>query len=306
MAGPRCPDTRDCEVTALPSDTAGRLFICATPIGNLEDVTMRLLRVLNEVDLIAAEDTRQTRKLLARYDIHKPLISYHRHNEEPRQDELLEALLSGKNVALVSDAGMPGIADPGEVLVRAAVSSGITLVPIPGPVAAVTALAASGLPTLRFCFEGFLPRQRKERLAALNRLAGELRTMIFYESPHRITGMLEDLLDGLGDRRIVLARELTKVHEEFWRGTVSGALGRLKEQGARGEFTVVVEGAPEKRESTEPVVAGTLEERVSALAATGLTEMDALKQLARQTGRPKRELYQELLAARGKRPEKTE
>lgn len=287
----------------MPLQAAGRLFICATPIGNLEDVTMRLLRVLKEVDLIAAEDTRQTRKLLARYDIHKPLISYHKHNEEPREDDLIEALQSGRDVALVSDAGMPGISDPGEVLVRAAVSAGITVIPIPGAVAAVTALAASGLSTARFCFEGFLPRQRKERLAALQSLAAEPRTLVFYESPHRIAGMLADLLDRLGDRRVVLARELTKIHEEFWRGTLSQAVALLKEQGARGEYTVVVEGAGES-----PVPAGrvpeadSLDEAVAVLVAGGLTEMEALKQLARQLGRPKRELYQRLLEARGRAP----
>ncbi|HAW70046.1 MAG TPA: 16S rRNA (cytidine(1402)-2'-O)-methyltransferase [Firmicutes bacterium] len=220
----------------------GTLFLCATPIGNLQDVSLRLLATLKEVDLIAAEDTRHTRKLLTHFDIHKPLVSYHRHSTSEKGDQILGQLSAGKNIALVSDAGMPGISDPGTELVAAAVAAGITVVPVPGPVAAIAALTASGMDTTRFCFEGFLPRYRRQRRAALERLKAEERTMVFYEAPHRVSETVQDLLDILGNRRIVFAREITKIHEEFWRGTIAEALVHLKEQGERGEYTLVLEG----------------------------------------------------------------
>lgn len=283
--------------------SAGRLFLCATPIGNLEDVSTRLLTVLRDADLIAAEDTRQTRKLLARFEIHTPLVSYHQHNQEFRGGFIVQELISGKNVALVSDAGMPGISDPGEELVCEAIRSGIAVIPIPGPVAAVTALAASGLPTARFAFEGFLPRQKRARKAALEKLSGDDRTLVFYESPHRLAEMLDDLLTGLGDRRIVLARELTKLHEEFWRGTVSAAIAHVEGRGARGEYTVVVEGCIRNNEPSQIPDDSPISERVSALAAGGLSEMDALKRLARETGRAKSDLYRQLMNERAAQSE---
>lgn len=281
---------------------AGRLFLCATPIGNLEDVSLRLLRVLGEVDLIAAEDTRQTRKLLSRYDLHKPMTSYHRHSSEERGAGIIAQIQAGKDVALVSDAGMPGISDPGEELVRDAIEAGICVVPVPGPVAAITALAASGLPTGRFCFEGFLPRHKRLRRQALARLAGEERTLVFYESPHHIEETLRDLLRELGDRRVVMARELTKVHEEFWRGTMAGALERVCE-GARGEYTLVVGGvSPEERAAEAGPSPDSVDEQVESLCrGEGITEMEALKRLARKAGRPKSELYRQLIDERAKR-----
>jgi len=293
----------------------GCLFLCATPIGNLQDVSLRLLATLKEVDLIAAEDTRHTRKLLTHFDIHKPLISYHRHSSSERADQIIARLSEGKKIALVSDAGMPGISDPGTELVAAAIASGITVVPVPGPVAAITALAASGMDTGRFCFEGFLPRYRRQRRAALERLKAEERTMVFYEAPHRVTDTVQDLLDILGNRRIVVAREITKIHEEFWRGTIAEALSHLKEQGERGEYTLVLEGlsAPASAGSSHQVASvlsvpplpqpstpsqPPVGQRVATLVAQGFSEKDALKQLARNDGVSKSELYRALMRER--------
>ncbi|MDA8235768.1 MAG: 16S rRNA (cytidine(1402)-2'-O)-methyltransferase [Clostridia bacterium] len=270
----------------------GRLYLCATPIGNLEDITLRVLRVLKEVDLIAAEDTRHTRKLLTHFDIHTPLTSYHQHNEAAKSNRLVEDLLAGKQVALVSDAGMPGISDPGYYLIRAALEAGIEVIPLPGPSAALTALVVSGLSTDRFAFEGFLPGKKKERQLRLSRLAEEDRTIIFYEAPHRLTACLSDLAAAWGERQAAVVRELTKIHEEAVRGPLSRVLAHFQENPPKGEFVIVVEGAGEdvqkKQEAWEGV---SLEEHLRKVMATGLTKKEAIKEVASQRGLSKREVY---------------
>jgi len=205
----------------------GTLYVVGTPIGNLEDVSLRALRVLSEVDLIAAEDTRRTRKFLTRYEINTPLTSYHEHNKLTKLDELVSTLQQ-KDVALVSEAGMPGLSDPGYELIEAAIARGIPVVPVPGPSALITALVVSGLPTDSFLFLGFLPRRRKQRRQLLASVARERRTLVAFEAPHRLRASLADLKDVLGDRRIALARELTKMHEEVWRGSLSQALAHFE------------------------------------------------------------------------------
>src|SRR5512147_81431 len=222
----------------------GTLYIVATPIGNLEDITLRAIRTLKETDLIAAEDTRHTRHLLDRHGIDKPLTSYHDHNKEEKAPVLVARLLEGKNVALVSDAGTPGISDPGYFLINLAVDQKIPVVPIPGATAAIAALSISGLPTDRFVFEGFLPAKQKARLKRLQELAKEERTIIFYEAPHKIIKTIEDMHEVFGDRRAVMTRELTKIHEETIRGTLSDIFKRLHAGTIKGEFTIIVHGAP--------------------------------------------------------------
>lgn len=227
--------------------TAGRgcLYLVATPVGNMEDITYRALRVLREADLVAAEDTRHSRKLLAHFGIDRPVISYYREQERTKSQKLLALLAAGKKIALISDAGTPGISDPGFLLVKAAVEEGIPVVPVPGASALLAAVVASGLPADRFVFEGFLPRTNKERRARLAALRDEERTIILYASPHRLLADLRDLQEYLGEERgIVIARELTKVYEEFWRGSIGQALRDWEDREIRGEFTLVVAGAP--------------------------------------------------------------
>lgn len=221
---------------------AGCLYVCATPIGNLEDVTLRVLRVLGEVAVIAAEDTRRTRKLLNHYDIATPLISLHEHNETARTAQLLERLGAGQSVAIVSDAGTPGISDPGAVLIRAVIDAGVPLTVLPGPAAFVTALVGSGLPVERFAFEGFLPRQARRRRDYLQSLRGESRTLVFYEAPHRLRHVLADMVAVFGERRACVARELTKAFEQWQRGTLATVAAEWAEQTPRGEYVIVVEG----------------------------------------------------------------
>ncbi|MGA7935671.1 MAG: 16S rRNA (cytidine(1402)-2'-O)-methyltransferase, partial [Kovacikia sp.] len=221
----------------------GTLYIVGTPIGNLEDMTFRAVRILQAVDFIAAEDTRHTGKLLHHFQIGTPQISYHDHNRHSRTPELLERLRQGKAIALVTDAGMPGISDPGYELVRDCVEAGISVVPIPGPSAAIAALTASGLPSDRFIFEGFLPAKPQLRRARLEILKTESRTLIFYEAPHRLRQTLQDLVALGDDRKIVLARELTKLHEEIWRGTIAEAIAHYGDRSPQGEFTLVITGA---------------------------------------------------------------
>ncbi len=219
----------------------GSLYVCATPIGNLSDASQRLIDTLSGADLIAAEDTRQTKKLLERFEISTPVTSYHEHNIKHKTGQLISEILEGKNIALVSDAGMPGISDPGEELIKEAASKGIKIIPIPGPSAVITVLAVSGLPAGRFVFEGFLPREGKQRRRVLRKLAGEERTIVFYESPHRLKKSLKDILEIFGDRKICVAREITKIHEELFRGSVSEALIKYSSE-VLGEITLVVEG----------------------------------------------------------------
>ncbi|GAB4405470.1 MAG: 16S rRNA (cytidine(1402)-2'-O)-methyltransferase [Anaerolineales bacterium] len=264
----------------------GTLYLVGTPIGNLEDITLRALRILREVSLIAAEDTRHTRTLLARYDIHTPTTSYFEHNKLAKLDAILAALETG-DVALVSDAGMPGISDPGYELVRAALARGFPVVPVPGPSAIVAALAASGLPTDAFVYVGFLPRKAGERRRALESLRDERRTLVLYEAPHRLLDTLADILATLGDRPVAIARELTKVHEEIWRGTVSEARAHFAEHPPRGEFTLVIGGAAEPQAWSEEQVRQALAQRL----AEGWSARDAATDVAARSGWPKRDVY---------------
>ncbi len=261
-----------------------------TPIGNLEDMTFRAVRILQNVDAIAAEDTRHTGKLLQHFQITTPQISYHDHNRKSRTGELVERLQRGQAVALVSDAGMPGISDPGYDLAKACIEVGIPVVPIPGPSAAIAALTASGLPSDRFVFEGFLPAKPKERRAYLEQLKPESRTLIFYEAPHRLRQTLQDMATVLGgDRAIALARELTKLHEEIWRGSVQAAVELYANREPMGEFTLVLAGA----EIQEVVLSeAALKTELQALLQQGLSRSEASRQLAQQTALPRRQIYQ--------------
>jgi len=264
----------------------GLLYLVATPIGNLEDITLRALRVLREADLIACEDTRQTGKLLAHFGIDKPMVSYHEHNETARTKDLVSKLESGSNIALVSDAGTPLVSDPGYRLVIAAVNSGITVVPIPGASAILSALAAAGLPTDAFRFGGFLPAKTGQRKKALEELRGEDCTLVFYEAPHRIVDALSDIVAVYGERPVVVARELTKIHEEFLRGTAEEVRSALaKRPSVKGEITLLIsKGSPVA--SAVPV-----EEAVRELEERGVPRMDAIKQVARERGLSKRDVY---------------
>jgi 16S rRNA (cytidine1402-2'-O)-methyltransferase len=263
----------------------GTLFLVATPIGNLEDVTLRALNVLRAVSLVAAEDTRTARKLLAHYDIHARLVSYNEHNMRERTPRLMRALETG-DVALVSEAGMPGVSDPGYELTVAALAAGHEVSPIPGASASVSAVAASGLPSRQFTFVGFLPRRSVERRRLFESLAGERRTLVAFESPHRLRRALEDIRAALGERRIAVCRELTKLHEEIFRGTLSEAIEHFTEP--RGEFTLVVEGAP------EPAAKATdddLRAELRRLRTLGASARDAAAEVARRTGVPRRRVY---------------
>jgi 16S rRNA (cytidine1402-2'-O)-methyltransferase len=271
------------------------LYLVATPIGNLEDITLRALRVLKEVDVIACEDTRHSGKLLRHYGISKPTVSYHEHNERERAAELVGRLEKGESVALVTDAGTPGISDPAYRLVVAAVEKGISVVPIPGATALVAGLIASGLPTDAFLFVGFLPPKKQARRARLEELRAVRETLVFYEAPHRIREALLDAREVLGDRRASLARELTKLHEEFLRGSLSELAAHLSAREPRGEMTLVIAGAPEGEENitagAEPVGAHV----TRLMKEQGLSRNDALKQAARARGVSKKEAYRQML-----------
>ncbi|BAY88602.1 MULTISPECIES: 16S rRNA (cytidine(1402)-2'-O)-methyltransferase [unclassified Tolypothrix] len=268
----------------------GTLYVVGTPIGNLEDITFRAVRILQNVDLIAAEDTRHTGKLLQHFQVQTPQLSYHEHNRSSRIPELLEHLANGKAIALVSDAGMPGISDPGYELVTACISVGITVVPIPGASAAITALSASGLPTNRFVFEGFLSAKTQQRREYLESLQTESRTIIFYESPHRLRDTLQDLGETFGsDRQIVLARELTKFYEEFWRGTITEAIAHYNQREPQGEYTLVVAGIPP---SQPQLTEAELKAELAQLIRQGISRSQASRQLAKFTSLSRRQLYQ--------------
>ena len=270
---------------------AGKLYLVATPIGNLEDITYRAVRVLREADVIACEDTRQTRKLLDRYEISKATVSYHEHNEAERAVELASRMAAGATVALVSDAGMPLVSDPGYRLVRAAIELGVPVEPVPGASAALAALAASGLPTDSFYFGGFLPSKPGQRAKALEARAEEHATLIFYEAPHRILEALEAVEQTLGPRPVVVARELTKIHEEFLRGTAEEVRAQLAARDSvRGEITLLIGRAAGPAPDDTPV-----EEAVAVLVEAGTARMDAIKQVARKRGLSKREVYDRLL-----------
>ena len=274
---------------------SGTLYLVATPIGNLEDITFRAVRILKEADLIACEDTRQTRKLLDRYGIARPTVSYHEHNETERSLELTAKLLSGTTVALVSDAGMPLISDPGYRLVRAAIDNGIRVEAVPGASAMSTALAASGLATDSFYFGGFLPAKAGQRLRALESHKDETATLIFYEAPHRIVDALEAVGHALGDRPVVVARELTKMHEEFLRGTASEIRTALAaRESVKGEITLLIGKRTAAADDGTP-----LAEAVAALIREGTSRMEAIKTVAHRRGLSKRAVYAELEKLKG-------
>ena len=269
------------------------LYLVATPIGNLADLSERARKALTEVDLVAAEDTRNTRALLAHFDIHTELMSYHEHNKHTRGPELIARLLAGASVALVTDAGMPAISDPGEDLVRLCAEAGVTVTCVPGGTAAVTALALSALPTGRFAVEGFLPADKKERRRRLDVLRTEERTVILYEAPHRLEKTLSELYDALGDRRLSLCRELTKLNEEIVRTTLGSALTWAKGTEIRGEFVLVLAGA-EAREERDGWEALSPAEHVAAYEAEGMPRMEAIKAAAKERGVAKSILYKML------------
>ena len=280
---------------------AGILYLVATPIGNLEDITLRALRVLKEVELIACEDTRHTRKLLSHYDISRPTISYHEHNERDRTPELIQKLQSGISIALVSDAGTPLVSDPGFKLVTEAILLGLDVVPIPGASALVCAIAASGLPTAEFTFAGFLPPRRAARRARLQELATLNSTLILYEAPHRIRETLIDARELLGDRQGVLARELTKLHEQFLRGSLTQLAQALTESNARGEMVLLIGPPLEDNQFRSASTSSVSDDIQRLMAAEGLDQKSALKRIARARGVTRSEAYRMMLADRTSR-----
>lgn len=270
----------------------GKIYLVATPIGNLEDITLRALRVLKEVDLIAAEDTRNTLKLLNHFEISKPLISYHRHNEEVKVDNLIEKAKQGQNIAVVSDAGTPGISDPGEVIVKEAIKENIEVIPIPGACAAINALIASGLDTTQFAFFGFLPLNKKLRKEKLEEIKNEQKTIIIYEAPHKLTNTLQDLKQIVENRKIVLARELTKIHEEFIRGNIDEVIS--KTDNLKGEMIILIEGTM-KKERENPLNELTLGEHYEFYKKQGLDKKDIIKNIAKDRGVNKNEIYMQFI-----------
>ncbi|MBQ7410143.1 MAG: 16S rRNA (cytidine(1402)-2'-O)-methyltransferase [Clostridia bacterium] len=273
----------------------GKLYLVATPIGNLEDITLRALKTLKEVDLIAAEDTRHTLGLLNHFEISKPLISYYKQNEKTKSEILIQKLLEGQNIAVVSDAGTPGISDPGEEIVKVAIENGIEIVPIPGACAFVNALIASGLSSKEFTFIGFLSAIKKDKREKLEEIKYETRTLILYEAPHKLKGTLEAILEVLGDRKIVLARELTKIHEEFIRDNVSNILERIDE--VKGEFVILIEGNSESKKDLElsELNNKTLEEHYEYYEAQGFDKKEIIKKIAKDRNSNKNEIYQYFL-----------
>lgn len=265
-------------------ENSGVLYLCPTPIGNLEDITLRVLKTLKEVDIIAAEDTRQTLKLLNHFDIKKPLTSYHEHNKRTKGAKLIEELKKGKSIALVTDAGTPAISDPGEDLVKLCIEEGIKVVPLPGPTAAITALVASGLDTSSFVFEGFLPTKNKEREERLNRISKEERTIILYEAPHRLKETLRELKSYVAERKIVIARELTKIHEEFIRGTIDEVLTKLGDE-IKGEIVLIIEGAQKQQVEEKPEIL------IQKYLEEGMDKKEAIKRVAKELGIPKSQVY---------------
>ena len=276
----------------------GKLYLCATPIGNLEDITFRVLRTLKEVDLIAAEDTRNSIKLLNHFDIHTPMTSYHEYNKIEKAEVLIRKMQEGTNIALITDAGTPGISDPGEDLVRMCYEAGIEVTSLPGPAACITALTLSGLATRRFAFEAFLPSDKKERQAVLAELVDETRTIILYEAPHRLTKTLKELLDTLGNRRMTLCRELTKKHETAFASTIEDIMKFYETQEPKGECVLVLEGrsrqelVEEERARWEEM---SIEEHMNVYLGQGMDKKEAMKAVAKDRGVSKRDIYQALL-----------
>lgn len=277
---------------------AGTLYLCATPIGNLEDMTFRAVRILKEADLIAAEDTRNSMKLLTHFDIKTPMTSYHEYNRIEKGKRLLERLLCGENIALITDAGTPGISDPGEELVRMCREAGVTVTGVPGASACITALTISGLPTRRFAFEAFLPAEKKERQAVLEELKEETRTIVLYEAPHRLVKTLELLQEALGDREVRVCRELTKRHETVYAGKLAEVLAHYKAQEPKGECVLVIAGKSRRALKEEAIAAWeamSIPAHMEYYESQGLSRKDAMKQVAKDRGVGKREIYQALL-----------
>lgn len=273
----------------------GELYIVATPIGNLEDITLRAIRILKEVDIIAAEDTRHTLKLLNHLEISKPLISYHRHNEEIKTEELINKLLEGKNIAIVSDAGTPVISDPGGEIVKEAIKNNIKVIPIPGACAAITALIASGMDAKEFTFIGFLPQNKKNRKEKLEQIQNEERTTILYEAPHKLLQTLEDLKSYIENRKIVLARELTKIHEEYKTGTIEELEAQIKEP--KGEYVILIDKAEKTQNEIQKEELNNLsiEEHYNYYEKIGLNKKEIIKQIAKDRDVSKNEIYQKFL-----------
>ncbi len=277
---------------------AGKLYLCATPIGNLEDMTFRVIRTLKEVDLIAAEDTRNSIKLLNHFEIKTPMTSYHEYNKIEKGKKLIEKLQEGTNIALITDAGTPGISDPGEELVKMCYEAGIEVTSLPGPAACITALTLSGLPTRRFAFEAFLPSDKKERQAVLKELVDETRTIILYEAPHRLIKTLQELLDHLGNRKITVCRELTKKHETAFLTTLEEAISYYETNEPKGECVLVLEGRSREELRQEEVAKWeemTIEEHMDYYLKQGIQKKDAMKMVAKDRGVSKRDIYQNLL-----------
>lgn len=269
--------------------------MCPTPIGNLEDITLRVLRVLEEVDLIAAEDTRHTIKLLNHFNIKKPLTSYHEHNKREKGKVLIQKLLNGESIALVSDAGMPGISDPGEDLIRLAIENGVEVTALPGPTASVLALVLSGLPTGKFVFEGFLPSNKKDRRDTLQNIKNEERTIILYESPYRVKALLQDMLEIFGERNIAVCRELTKKYEEVFRGSIEESIEKFTQDEPKGEFIIIVKGADkaEDKPQVEELEGLSIKEHLLKYINEGMSKKDAVKRVSEERSLPKNEVYKE-------------
>lgn len=277
---------------------SGKLYLCATPIGNMEDITFRAVRTLNEVDLIAAEDTRHSIKLLNHYGIKTPMTSYHEHNKIEKAKHLVSQLLEGKNIALITDAGTPGISDPGEELVWQAYEAGIEVTSLPGASASITALTLSGLTTRRFCFEAFLPTDKKEKLRVLEELKSETRTIIVYEAPHRLLKTLKELYEALGDRKLTVIKELTKRHETIWQTTLSEAVTVFETQEPKGEYVLTLEGRSlveleEERKDQWGTVS--ISEHMRLYVSKGMDKKEAMRAVAKDRGVSRRDIYQQLI-----------
>ena len=277
---------------------AGKLYLCATPIGNLEDITFRVLRILKEVDLIGAEDTRHSIKLLNHFEIKTPMTSYHEYNKVDKAKYLVNEMLNGKNIALITDAGTPGISDPGEELVRQCIDAGIEVSSVPGPAACITALTMSGQATRRFVFEAFLPSDKKERALVLEELKEETRTMIIYEAPHHLLKTLKELYEVLGDRSITLCKELTKLHEKTYKSTISELIAEYEETEPKGEHVLVIAGKTfkEKKDaSIQSFLGMTIEDHMELYLSKGMDKKEAMKAVAKDRGVSKRDIYDALL-----------
>lgn len=277
---------------------AGKLYLCATPIGNLEDITYRVVRTLNEVDLIGAEDTRNSIKLLNHFDIKTPMTSYHEFNKYDKAKQLVEMMKEGKNIAIITDAGTPGISDPGEEVVRQCFEAGIQVTSLPGPAACITALTMSGQKTRRFCFEAFLPKDKKEKVAVLEELKNETRTIIIYEAPHRLARTLKELRETLGNRQLTLCRELTKKYEEADKTTIDQAIEKYNEKEPRGEYVLVIEGKSQEEiqeENKQKWESMTIEEHIEYYISQGNDKKSAMKLVAKDRGVSKRDIYNQLI-----------